>query len=260
MVSREKITKIAKTSIGMILVALLPIFAVYSTIVSYQVPPLAEMQEDNYSHYYSISHKKAIKKSRESVVQVISFGPDNAGYFSSASGTYFKAYGNYFVITVMHGILGPCAFTTIVHNSQTHACIKYIATDLQNDYAIIQVSEIPDRTPVDIFKDLPKNKQWKDSYSVLNKLIYTGYPNTIGPLTIEGEVAGFAGREYIYMLSYAWAGSSGSGVFDHRGRYIGYVVAIDVGESEFGVQVLHNVVLVSPAFKVDWTKVISDAE
>jgi hypothetical protein len=260
MISSKKITKIVRVSIGATLLALLPIFAVYSTIMAHQVPPLAEIQEDNYSHYYTISHKRAIKKSRESVVQVISFGPDNTGYFSSASGTYFKAYGNYFVITVMHGILGPCAFTTIVHDSQTYPCVKYITTDLQNDYVIIQVSEIPDRTAVNIFKDLPKNTQWKDSYSVLNKLLYTGYPNTIGPLTIEGEVAGFAGREYIYMLSYAWAGSSGSGVFDHRGRYIGYVVAIDVGESEFGVQVLQNVVLVSPAFKVDWTKVITDAE
>lgn len=260
MISGEKITRIAKISIGMMLVLMLPIFAVYSTIISYQIPPIAEIQKDTYSQYYSISYKKAIKKSRQSAVQVISFGPDNAGYFSSASGTYFEAYGNYFVITVMHGILGPCAFTTVVHNSETYPCIKYIVTDLQNDYAIIQVSEIPNRTPVDIFKDLPKNTQWKDSYSVLNKLVYTGYPNTIGPLTIEGEVAGFAGREYIYMVSYAWAGSSGSGVFDHRGRYIGYVVAIDVGESEFGVQVLQNVVLVSPAFKVDWTKVISDAQ
>jgi hypothetical protein len=260
MVDGEKIAKLAKVSIGALLVGLLPIFAVYSTLSSHQVPAISEIQKNNYSQYYNISHKRAIKKSRESVVQVLSFGPDNAGYFSSASGTYFKAYGNYFVITVMHGILGPCAFTTIVHNNQTYPCLKYVATDLQNDYAIIQVSEIPDRSPVDIFRDLPKNTQWKDSYSVLNKLIYTGYPNTIGPLTIEGEVAGFSGREYIYMLSYAWAGSSGSGVFDHRGRYIGYVVAIDVGESEFGVQVLQNVVLVSPAFKVDWTKAITDAE
>jgi hypothetical protein len=240
---------------------LLPIFAVYSTLSSHQAPALTEVQKDNYSQYYNASHKRAIKKSRESAVQVVSFGTeDAAGYFSSASGTYFEAHGSYFVITVMHGILGPCAFTTIVHNNQTYPCIKYIATDLQNDYAIIQVSEIPDRTAVDIFRALPKNMQWKDSYSVLNKLLYTGYPNTIGPLTISGEVAGFAGREYIYMLSYAWAGSSGSGVFDHRGRYIGYVVAIDVGETDFGIQVLQNVVLVSPAFKVDWTKVITDAE
>ena len=93
----------------------------------------------------------------------------------------------------------------------------------------------------------------------MNKLIYTGFPNTIGPLTITGNVAGFGGSEYLYIISYAWQGSSGSGVFDKNGKYIGYVVAIDVGQTEFGIQVLENLVLVAPAFKVDWSKTITEA-
>ena len=194
------------------------------------------------------------------LVQIISLSAENTGYFSTATGTYFEAYGSHFVITVMHAIQGPCEFTTVVHNDEVHSCIKYIATDTQHDYAIIQVDPIADRTPIDIFKDLPRNTEWKRSYSLMNRLVYTGYPNTIGPLTISGDIAGFAGFDYIYMLSYAWAGSSGSGVFDHRGRYIGYVVAVDVGQTEFGAQVLQNVVLVAPSFNVDWTKVITDAE
>ena len=62
------------------------------------------------------------------------------------------------------------------------------------------------------------------------------------------------------MLSYAWQGSSGSGVFDENGKYIGYVVAIDIGKTEHGIQILQNVVLVVPAFNVDWTKTITDSE
>ena len=116
------------------------------------------------------------------------------------------------------------------------------------------------RKAIKIPRDLPKNKQWIKSYSILNSLIYTGYPNTIGPLTISGEVAGFASYEYIYMISYAWQGSSGSGVFDSSGKFIGYIVAVDVGQTEFGFQILQNVVLVVPAFKIDWVKALTESE
>ena len=114
--------------------------------------------------------------------------------------------------------------------------------------------------PIKIPQDIPNNQQWKRTYSLLNKLVYTGYPNTVGPLTIDGEVSGFAGTDYLYMLSYAWQGSSGSGVFDKNGKYIGYVVAIDVGQTEHGVQILQNVVLVVPSFKIDWTKALTESE
>ena len=79
--------------------------------------------------------------------------------------------------------------------------------------------------------------------------------------TLKKEVvAGANGTQFIYLDSYAWEGSSGAGVFDSKGKYIGYVVAIDVGSTDFGVQVLNNVVLVIPAFKIDWTKTITEAE
>ncbi len=103
-------------------------------------------------------------------------------------------------------------------------------------------------------------KQWIKSYSILNKVVYTGYPNTLGPLTISGEIAGFSPSQHAYMISYAWQGSSGSGVFDHSGKYIGYVVAIDIGQTEHGIQILQNVVLVVPAFNVDWNKTITESE
>ncbi len=256
----KKFKKIFKIVAATMLVAVLPLFATYSSIMSQLGTSNPMVKDGNYTSYYKVSYKKAIKKSRESVVRIVSLDGRGSGYFSTATGTYFQAYGGYFVITVMHAIQGPCELTTIVHEDEVYDCKKYIATDLQNDYAIIQIEEILNRTAIDIFKDLPRHNQWKKSYSLMNRLVYTGYPNTIGPLTISGDVAGFAGLDYIYMLSYAWAGSSGSGVFDQRGKYIGYVVAVDVGQTEFGAQVLQNVVLVAPAFNVDWTKVITDAE
>ena len=111
--------------------------------------------------------------------------------------------------------------------------------------------------PIEIPKDLPRGNEWRKSYSILNKIIYTGYPNLTGPLTLKGDVVGYAGEELIYIFSHAYSGSSGSGVFSTNGKYIGMIMAIDVGENELGVTVLENIVIVTPAYKIDWSVVLN---
>ena len=67
---------------------------------------------------------------------------------------------------------------------------------------------------------------------------------------------GYGDDEFIYVFSHAYGGASGSGVFSREGKYIGYVVAIDVGSTELGVDVLENIVIVAPTLNVDWTAVL----
>ena len=242
------------------LVSFIGAFVTYSFVSQYDLPHRHQIKDvSNVSSFYNVSMKGAIKKSRSSTVQIVSILPDQ-GMISTSSGTYFESYGGYFVIGVAHGIGGPCEFTKIVVEGEVHDCKKYIHIDQAADYSIIQVEEIENRKPIKIPRDLPKNNQWRQSLSVLNRVVYTGYPNNLGPLTISGDVAGYAHTEHIYILSYAWQGSSGSGVFDHNGKYIGHVVAIDVGQTDLGVQILQNVVLIVPSFKIDWTKAITEAE
>ena len=236
------------------------LFVFYSVYSQYSIPSKKEIQNNkNVSSFYNTSYRSTIKKSRLSTVQIISMVPDE-GLISAFTGTYFEAYGDFFVVSVAHGIHGPCEYTKIVFDDKLYSCKKYIYVDTHVDYSIIQIDEILERKPIKIPRDLPKNKQWIKSYSILNKVVYTGYPNTLGPLTISGEIAGFSPSQHAYMISYAWQGSSGSGVFDHSGKYIGYVVAIDVGQTELGLQILQDVVLIVPAFNIDWTKVITEAE
>ena len=232
----------------------------YSVVTHNSVPYKHQLTDDNnVSQYYNVSFKKAIKKSRQSTVQIVSILAEQ-GMISTSSGTYFESAGGYFVVGVAHGIVSECDMVKIVVNGVLHDCKKIIAIDQSADYSIIQVDEISDRTPIQIPRDLPNNKQWIKSFSMLNKVVYTGYPNNIGPMTIQGHVAGFSRSNYAYIVSYAWQGSSGSGVFDHNGKYIGYVVAIDVGQTEMGVQILENVVLVMPAYNIDWLAAIIQAE
>ena len=174
---------------------------------------------------------------------------------STMSGTYFVANGNHYVITVHHGIHGPCWLVTIIHEDNYYSCKRYVEMDETNDYAIIEVDgPISSREPILIPQDLPLGDEWERSYSILNNIIYTGYPNTIGPLTLRGDVVGY-GDEYLYVFSHAYGGASGSGGFTKEGKYIGYVVAIDVGSTELGVDVLENIVIVAPTFNVDWSVV-----
>ena len=129
--------------------------------------------------------------------------------------------------------------------------------DAYTDYAILETEPIPARKPLLFPRDFVKGPhQWKKTTGALTPLVYTGYPNTIGPVTLAGKVMGMSEDDFIYLNSYAWAGSSGSGVFDMKGKLVGYIVAIDVGHTEYGYDVLENVILVVPNYKIDWTKLL----
>ena len=95
-----------------------------------------------------------------------------------------------------------------------------------------------------------------DIIATQTKAYYTGYPNNTGPLTFGGRVVGYTNEDFIYFHSYAWGGSSGAGVFTANGDFVGYVLAIDMGQTEFGISVLENIVIVVPAFKIDWATIL----
>ena len=60
------------------------------------------------------------------------------------------------------------------------------------------------------------------------------------------------------MQTYAWSGASGSGVFDERGDLIGIIMALDVGRTEFGIQILENFVIVVPIWKIDFATALME--
>lgn len=200
----------------------------------------------------------SVAKSRQSAVKVQSTQMRFWASTATMSGTYFIAQGKHYILTVHHGIHGPCWLTTVIHDGERYPCKKYVILDEQHDYAIIEIEgPMTNRKPIQIPRDLPHGKQWNKSYSILNSIVYTGYPNTLGPLTLRGDVVGYSDYEYFYVFSHAYGGASGSGVFSASGKYIGHVVAIDVGRTEFGVDVLENIVIVVPAFNIDWSLVLN---
>ena len=82
-------------------------------------------------------------------------------------------------------------------------------------------------------------------------ITYTGFPSHHDLLTIRGYVAATE-RDHLVTNMFGCFGSSGSGVFDNHGRYMGCVSGIDVGTMGFGQRIpLESIVWVSPVSMLD---------
>jgi len=210
--------------------------------------------EQNITHNVSWGTRHAILSSRQSAVQVMSASEDTP-LVSSSSGTYIKYNNQYYVLTVAHAIMGECSGLRILVSQEMFDCKRYVVIDRHTDYAIIQIDKLPNRKPINIKRQVPNNSKWDRALSIQSTVFYTGYPNALGPLTINGKIVGHDYYENVYVHSFAWPGSSGSGVFNDSGELIGYVMAISVGATEFGVTVLEDIAIVVPLYQIDWSTI-----
>ena len=91
----------------------------------------------------------------------------------------------------------------------------------------------------------------QNNIKIGQRVLYTGYPNLTGPLTIYGTVAGFSVDNSIILQSYAWGGASGSAVLDYKGRLIGVVNGIEVVMSMTGLPSENENVILIKRFEED---------
>ena len=253
----KKVWKITKQLTQLSLVVLVSFgisFGIYKSVTeSNRFPSGDEMRSlDNISD--NLGHKEAIavNLSRHSILQVLSGYPDDQG-FAKMSGTYVEHDNKFYVITAAHGIVCECDELYVsTDDNQIYDCLRYIIVDNDIDYAIIEIEQVKDREAVVLRRAMPRNSEWLSETSVLSKVVYTGYPNGLGPLTFEGAIAGVSDENYIMLHSYAWPGSSGSGVFSRNGNMIGIVIALNVGWTAAGIDVLEDLIIVTPLFMIDW--------
>jgi len=250
--------KIAKVIIALLIGVIFAFIVFYSVFVSAIIlPTIEEIQSfDNVSVNLPAQERNTIKKSKKSTVRVLS---ESGERISTLTGTYFTAKNRYFVLTAMHGIIGECEQTKIWAPSGFTDCLQFVALNESIDYAIIELKEeISSKEPIRLPHLVPKGKKWEQALATQNKVFYTGFPNSTGPLTFSGNIIGYMEGDYIYLQSFGWGGSSGAGVFTSDGKFIGYLLALDVGETEeYGIDVLEDIVIVVPAFKIDWTTILN---
>jgi len=255
---KKTLLTMLKRLLGLSVVGIFVALAYFSALKQMQIPSYDEIASPT-----NVSTKTSLRKaaifSRQSAVRIISLNPETLT-ISGASGTYVTLDNRYFILTVAHGLNPDCAFVRVVPDVSDGYedyinCQKMIEVNLFSDYAIIEVEKINDLSPVPLLTCVPKNTDWKKSFASLSNLVYTGYPNDIGPVTVQGQVMGYSTEDHVFMHSYGWSGASGSGVFNEEGQLVGHVMAILMGETVHGINVLEDVVVVVPLFKVDWSVV-----
>ena len=248
---RAKLKKISYALLSLGIIALIILLSIFSIKEDLKIAKSDMAVSDTLSY----KEKRAATVSRRSSVRLVSMSPDGSS-LSSMSGTYLTVLGRYYVLTVMHGIAGPCELTKVIVEDSYYDCLEYITVDRVNDYTILEVEKIRSRIPVSVILDTPSIRLTTSKHQpILSNVYYTGYPNTMGPFTVRGHIMGYdaSGSKNIYILSYAWMGASGSGVFNEDAKLIGYIIALDVGKTEYGVQVLENVVMVGSSSNIDWS-------
>ena len=161
------------------------------------------------------------------------------------SGTYMIAHGRRVVVTAAHVVRSESVMAIAGRDGET-VVGQVVFADHDIDIAFIVVPEMETRTAV---RYRPQRRY--DERLVGTALTYTGFPSHHDLLTIRGYIAAVE-KEHLVTNMFGWFGSSGSGVFDQHGRYMGCVSGIDVGTIGFGMRIpLESIVWVAPASKLD---------
>tara|TARA_Y100001937_G_scaffold128760_1_gene207714 strand:- start:8942 stop:9736 length:795 start_codon:yes stop_codon:yes gene_type:complete len=162
------------------------------------------------------------------------------------SGTLFEVDGHYLVFTAAHVINGMPVVQVAGRNGET-VFGTTILTATNVDMAIVLVPEMNSREPMPY---RPRGHEDIDDM-VGTEVTYTGFPSHHDLLTIDGVIASEEEGNLV-MHSYAWPGSSGSGIFDMRGRFIGVVKAVDIGVWSYQVppQLVEDMVWIAPAWDI----------
>jgi len=165
---------------------------------------------------------------------------------ASGTGTVFEYKGNIIVLTAAH-VLGGMDNQIVVATGHEEVVAEVVYYDAATDLAVLAIPRLTSTKPM-------KLRPVKEANLKIGQdVIYSGFPNVTGLLTIEGYIAGVHSRGDIYMHSYGWNGASGSAVLDMRGRLLGVLIALDVGQGYVGFpSIIEDVVVVVPVWKLQF--------
>jgi len=256
--------KILKEALRMVFLMAFAFIATSATLLSVrqsqEIPLYEEISHpNNVNPLVQIADTRAIHRSRNSALRVISLST-RLGGMSTSSGTYIKFEDKFYILTVAHGIIGGCEGTSFMTEKGLYHCKRVIAVNDLVDYAIIEVDEIVERHAVSIPRHLPRGHQWKKDFSIMTRTYYTGFPNAMGPFTLDGKVIGYNENDFVYIKSYGWSGCSGAGIFTQSGRLVAYVLALTVGQTQYGFNVAEDIIIAVPLFKINWAHAIKIAK
>lgn len=162
------------------------------------------------------------------------------------SGTYFKIDDRHLVVTASH-VVGDSPIVSVTGRNGEQIFGTPVLEAEHVDMTFILIPEMNSRTPMS-YK--PLKYQDIDKY-VGEEVTYTGFPSHHDLLTIDGAIASHEEGNLV-MHSYAWPGSSGAGVFDFDGNFVGVVKAVDLGVWNYRIPpaIVEDIVWIAPAWGI----------
>jgi len=208
--------------------------------------PLSTSKTDNSYVSYKVNSISAYAEntSRNSTVKV---EIDSQGATVRGTGTYFKYKGHSMIVTAAHlfifevpTVLKSEAIITTPHE-KVIGTLVYL--DSITDIAVFKVTTLDSRKAAK-FNRSP-------AYTVGQDVVYSGFPGENNLLTFHGVIIGQGYGTDLAIQAFAWGGSSGSGVFDENGRFVGVLVSIMVAPGFQGPQLIGSIAYVAPANLID---------
>ena len=167
---------------------------------------------------YEVS--KIDRSLRSSVKLVIKFDAVEAGH---ASGNYFKDGRHKFIITAAHVVDGGEVW---IKDGLEIVKSETLWVDKDRDIAIIRpMGELYMTKPIKFKINMDNNK-------VGTIIRYAGYPSHLGKMVLQGMVAKQK-EQKLLLQCWALPGSSGSVLFDEKGRAVGVLSAVAVEMNPF---------------------------
>jgi len=205
--------------------------------------PLASQDVGNF--YDTRSYESFVHRiSRTSAVRVQIEYPEMTVY---GSGTYVRWKGHDMVVTAFHlfAFGGGSVFKdeAIITSPNERVFGKLVYIDELVDIAVFAVPALKSRKP--------SNFSRARSYKIGDTVVYSGFPGPNQLLTFDGTISGEGNGTDIAIHSFAWPGSSGSGVYNSKGELVGVVVSIMVGGVSNGSQLIGSIVYIAPATLID---------
>ena len=189
--------------------------------------------------YVSLFHSGLEHRSRNAAVKITSF--DESGNKISGSGAYITHKGEHYILTAAHVV--AASPTALIIGGKEKIIGDVVFTNDYSDVALVSIAGMVTKEPL----------RWRVSKqrNIGDEVIYSGYPNSMGLLTIKGHIAGHDGLTTI-LHSYIWKGASGSIVLDRQGKIIGVVSAVSVGTDLTGFPtIIEDVGLIVPVHAVE---------
>jgi len=175
--------------------------------------------------------------SRQASVKVFTPG------MGRGSGTYFVYKGAHIVITAAHVVAKAKADWVWAVRDDEKSRGRIIYFDHKEDIAVLLINPMKKVFPIEL-------KIRSKMPTIGETLTYSGYPGHHDLLTLRGDVAGIETLRdettKLVVHTYGWPGASGSCMFDNKGRLVGILVAIPVGQG-YVPQLLESMIYATPA-------------